>query len=176
MKGFIEGISVDELRKLSHQERADSLVAMSIEMLDSLTLSELETITFDWFRAYHATMSDSNYIEIRHLSMMAPQPRRTALHHIVLARDDRSFDLLDEPTVQNLRAIFHDRKSNHGYPFSPSCTTANEFSVDESFFQPRASWGEQANELHTGLEAFNISNNNTGPTVENTDLECEEEL
>ncbi|MCJ1270148.1 hypothetical protein MMC22_010044 [Lobaria immixta] len=161
MSDVIRSRSVDELHDLNLKQRLDTLITMSIEMLDSLTPVELRDITFDWFRAYHATMQNCNYVEIKQINTMAPQLRRNALHNIILSRDDRSFDQVDELIVQRLRAIFNDRKSKAGHALFISQdthvpTSTNEFSVDEDFFSrtPKP-WAAQADEL--SFDAFNIS-------------------
>lgn len=172
MSSVIRARSADELCQLNHKERSDTLVEMSIEMLHSLTPVELENITFDWFRAYHATMCNCNYNEVKQINELAPQLRRTTLHNIILLRDDRSFDQLDTPTVEGLKTIFLERKSQAGLPlftlFTPSTITthepANEFSVPDSFFtRTLRPWAAQADQLHTGLERFNLSRDNNNP-------------
>lgn len=160
MSDVIRSRSVDELLYLNLKQRLDTLITMSIEMLDSLTPMELRDITFDWFRAYHATMQNCNYVEIKQINTMAPQLRRITLHNIILSRDDRSFDQLDEPIVQDLRAIFNDRKSKAGHALFISPTAhppnSNEFSVDEDFFsQTPKPWAAQADDL--SFDAFNLS-------------------
>lgn len=172
MSDAIRARSADELCQLNRKERLDTLVEMSIEMLHSLTPTELENITFDWFRAYHAMMCNSNYNEIKQINELAPQLRRTTLHNIILFRDDRSFDQLDAPTVESLKAIFLERKSQAGLPvfalFTPPTTTThqptNEFSVPDSFFtRTLKPWAAQADDLLTGLEGFTLSRNNENP-------------
>lgn len=164
--------SVDDLLQLTHKERLDTLITMSIEMLDSLSPTQLECITFDWLRAYHATMYNFNYIEIKKINAMAPQFRRFALHDIILARDDRSFDRLDPLSVQWLLAIFNDRKAKAGHAFFPTdgpFTLNNEFSVPDGFFvRNKKSWEQQADELHAGLEQFILAADDGNGNNENS--------
>lgn len=165
MADTINSRTIKELLRLTHKERVQCLVEMSTEMLDGLTPVQLENITFDWFRAYHAIMFDSSFLKIKELGAMPPDLRRVTLHNIVLARDDRSIDRLAEPTVRGLRVIFNDRKSKAGHPFFPPFIThaqfPNEFSMDKSFFQ--INWASQANRLHTHLEGFNLSSDQQHP-------------
>ncbi|MCJ1463546.1 hypothetical protein MMC07_002154 [Pseudocyphellaria aurata] len=171
-----------ELHELSDEQRMDTLVEMSTQMLDSLTPTQMENITFDWFRAYHATMYNCDYVEIQQINRMTPQLRRMMLHGTILARNDRSFDRLDEPTVQGLKTIFDDRKSRASHSLAPSSASdpsTNEFAVSESFFtQFTTPWATQANDLDTALEHFNISGDqhsrhaaDLGAQLANLDLE-----
>lgn len=161
MSEVILNSTVDELLQLTHKERLDTLLSMSIEMLDTLAPTQLEHITFDWLRAYHATMYNCNYIDIKALNALAPQLRRLALHDIVRARDDRSFDRLDPLSVQWLRAIFNDRKAKAGAATNVGVLLAapnDEFSVPRGFFVPsKKSWTQQADELHAGLERVDLA-------------------
>ncbi|MCJ1426176.1 hypothetical protein MMC29_004078 [Sticta canariensis] len=172
MADVILNSSVDDLLQLTHKERLDTLITMSIEMLDSLAPTQLEYITFDWLRAYHATMYNLSYVEIKNINAMVPQIRRFTLHDIILARDDRSFDRLDPLSVQWLLAIFNDRKAKAGHAFFPTdgtFTLNNEFSVPDGFFaQNKKSWEQQANELHAGLERFDLAPDNSNSNNENS--------
>lgn len=168
--------SLDELHQLNNKQRMTHLLRMSISILDSLTPTELENITFHWFRAYHATLYNCDFREINQISLIEPQRRRITLHSIILARDDRSFDRLDERTIQTLMVIFMERKSKAGLTaFDTRVQSSNEFSV-KPFIHIGRSWAAQADELDTVLDQFNLAGGDnpqrqSGHEISDTGLE-----
>lgn len=155
--------SLDELHQLNNKQRMIHLLSMSTSILDNLTPTELENITFHWFRAYHATLYNCDFREINQINQIEPQWQRITLHSIILAQDDRSFDRLDECTIQTLMVIFMERKSKAGLSaFDPGVPSSNEFSV-KPFAHTGGSWAAQADELDTVLDQFHLAGDDDNP-------------